>query len=101
MRAEGSAVAGSNDYTLVCDITVPAPASDDTPTVTVEWTFPSGDNVYAQSHTTGHHNYSSRLPLTPLAHDKQGDYTCNALYMVDGATSPTASKTYHVAVGEH
>ena len=101
VRAEGSAVAGSNEYTLVCDITVPAPASGATPTVTVQWTLPSGHNEHRQSSTTGHHNYYSTLPLTPLAHDKEGNYTCNAVYMVDGATSPTASNTYHVAVGEH
>ena len=101
MRAEGSAVAGSSDYTLVCDITIPASASGSIPIVTVIWTFPSGDNEYGQSSTTGHHNYSSRLPLTPLAHDKEGDYTCDAVYMVDGATSPTASNTYYATISEH
>ena len=99
MRAEGSAVAGSNDYTLVCDITIPS-VSDDTPTVTVQWTLPSGHN-YASVLTAGDYKYYSRLLLTPLTHDKEGDYTCDAVYMVDGATSSIASNTYHVAIGEH
>ena len=101
MRAEGSAVAGSTDYTLVCVITITEPVSGSTPIVTVKWTFPSGHDEHRQSSTTGHHNYHSRLPLTPLVHDKEGDYTCNAVYMVDGATSPTASNIYHVAISEH
>ena len=98
MRAEGSAVAGSNDYTLVCDITVPEPVSGATPIVTIMWTVPSGILWTEMAITFGDDNYYSRLPLTSLTHDDEGDYTCDAYYTLDGSRSPTASNTYHVTI---
>ena len=103
VKAERSAVAGSNDdYALVCDITIPPTVSDDMPSVTVMWTVPSGISWTEMAVAIGHHNYYSsyysRLPLTPLTHDDEGDYTCDAYYTLDGSRSPTASDTYHVTI---
>ena len=98
VRAEGSAVAGSNNYTLVCDITNIEPVSDDMPSITVMWIVPSGISLIEMAVAIGQHNFYSRLPLTPLTHDDGGDYTCDAYYTLDGTRSPTASNTYHVTI---
>ena len=98
VRAEGSAVAGSSDYTLVCDITITEPVSDDMPSVMVVWILASGSSRIHSAIKNGDHNYYSRLPLTPLTHDDEGDYTCDAYYTLDGSRSPAASDTYHVTI---
>ena len=75
VRSEGSAVAGSTDYSLVCDITIPS-LSDTPPSVT--WTLPSHTTQTGSAVASGVQSYVSRLPLTPLTHDDEGDYTCTA-----------------------
>ena len=95
VRSEGSAVAGSTDYSLVCDITIPS-LSDTPPSVT--WTLPSHTTQTGSAVASGGQSYVSRLPLTPLTHDDEGDYTCTAEYTENGATY-SASDTYHVTVG--
>ena len=45
---------------------------------------------------SGGQSYVSRLPLTPLTHDDEGDYTCTAEYIENGTYS--ASDTYHVTI---
>ena len=96
VRSEGSAVTGSTDYSLVCDITIPS-LSDTPPSVT--WTLPSHTTQTGSAVASGGQSYVSRLPLTPLTHDDEGDYTCTAEYIENGATS-SASDTYHVPVGK-
>ena len=96
VRSEGSAVAGSTDYSLVCDITIPS-LSDTPPSVT--WTLPSHTTQTGSAVASGGQSYVSRLPLTPLTHDDEGDYTCTAEYTENGATH-SANYTYHVTIGE-
>ena len=96
VRSEGSAVAGSTDYSLVCDITIPS-LSDTPPSVT--WTLPSHTTQTGSAVASGGQSYVSRLPLTPLTHDNEGDYTCTAEYTENGAIH-SGSDTYHVTVGE-
>ena len=95
VRAEGSAVAGSIDYTLVCDIMIPS-VSDDITTVTATWTVPFGEFWTETAIAGGDHIYSTTLPLNPLTHDDEGDYTCDAYYTVEEFRSPSSSITYHV-----
>ena len=95
VRSEGSAVAGSTDYSLVCDITFPS-LSDTPPSVT--WTLRSHTTQTGSAVASGGQSYVSRLPLTPLTHDDEGDYTCTAEYTENGTYS--ASDTYHVTIGE-
>ena len=89
-------MAGSTDYSLVCDITIPL-LSDTPPSVT--WTLPSHTTQTASAVASGGQNYVSRLPLTPLTHDDEGDYTCTADYIENGDTYST-SDTYHITIGE-
>ena len=96
VRSEGSAVAGSTDYSLVCDITIPS-LSDTPPSVT--WTLPSHTTQTGSAVASGGQSYVSRLPLTPLTHDDEGDYTCTAEYTENGDTY-SATAIYHVTVGE-
>ena len=96
VRSEGSAVAGSTDYSLVCDITISS-LSDTPPSVT--WTLPSHTTQTGSAVTSGGQSYVSRLPLTPLIHDDEGDYTCTAEYTENGVTY-SASETYHITVGK-
>ena len=95
VRSEGSAVAGSTDYSLLCDITTIPSLSDTSPSVT--WTLPSAATTETGATVaSGGQNYVSRLPLTPLSGDHEGEYTCTAHY---GALY-SASDTYTVDVGE-
>ena len=94
VRSEGSAVAGSTDYSLVCDVTTIPSLSDTPPSVT--WTLPSAATTETGATVaSGGQNYVSRLPLTPLTDDHEGEYTCTAQYTVNGATY-SASDTYTV-----
>ena len=93
VRSEGSAVAGSTDYSLVCDITIPS-LSDTPPSVT--WTLPSHTTQTGSAVASGGQSYVSRLPLTPLTHDDEGDYTCTAEYTENNRATSSASDTYHV-----
>ena len=95
VRSEVLTVAGSTDYSLVCDITIPS-LSDTPPSVT--WTLPSHTTQTGSAVASGGQSYVSRLPLTPLTHDDEGDYTCTAEYIEIGATY-LSSSTYLVTVG--
>ena len=95
VRSEGSAVAGSTDYSLVCDVTIPS-LSDTPPSVT--WTLPSHTTQTGSVVASGGQSYV-RLPLTPLTHDDEGDYTCTAEYTENGDTY-SASHTYHITLGK-
>ena len=44
---------------------------------------------------SGGQNYVSRLPLTPLTGDHEGEYICTAQYTLNGAMY-SASDTYTV-----
>ena len=84
-------MAGSTDYSLVCDITTIPSLSDTPPSVT--WTLPSAATTETGATVaSGGQNYVSRLPLTPLTGDHEGEYTCTTL---NGATY-SASDTYTV-----
>ena len=96
VRSEGSAVAGSTDYSLVCDITIPS-LSDTPPSVT--WTLPSHTTQTGSAVANGDQSYVNRLPRTLLTHDDEGDYTCTAEYTGNGDTY-SGTATYHVTVGE-
>ena len=96
VRSEGSAVAGSTDYSLVCDITIPS-LSDTPPSVT--WTLPSHTTQTGSAVASGDQSYVSRLPLTPLTHDDEGDYTCTAEYIENGDIY-SISNTYYVTLGK-
>ena len=95
MRDEGSAVAGSTNYTLICTITLPM-INDATPTV--EWTLPSSSLIVDEIISIGEKIYHTSLPLAPLTHEDEGDYTCSAYYTVGGVRSPTMRSSYHVTV---
>ena len=98
VRSEGSAVAGSTDYFLICEITTIPLLSDTSPSVT--WTLPSAATTEpGATVASGDQSYVSRLPLTPLTGDHEGEYTCTVQYTLNGATY-SASDTYTVDVGE-
>ena len=98
VRSEGSAVAGSTDYSLVCEITTIPSLSDTPPSVT--WTLPSAATTETGATVaSGGQSYVSRLPLTPLTCDHEGKYTCTAQDTLNGAMY-SASDTYTVDVGE-
>ena len=93
MRDEGSAVAGSTNYTLICTIKLPNDAMP-----TVEWTLPSSSLIVDETGSNGDNIYYTRLPLSPLTHEDEGNYTCSAYYTVGGVRSPTMRRDYHVTV---
>ena len=98
VRSEGSAVAGSTDYSLVCETTTIPSLSDTPPSVT--WRLPSAAaTVTGATVASRANNYVSRLPLTPLTYDHEGEYTCTAQYTVNGATY-SASISFTLDVGE-
>ena len=47
----------------------------------------NGDNIYY-----------TRLPLSSLTYEDEGEYTCSAYYTVGGVRSPTGTRDYHVTV---
>ena len=64
------------------------------------WTLPSAATTETGATVaSGGLNYVSRLPLTPLTGDHEGEYTCTAQYTLNGALY-SASDTYTVDVGE-
>ena len=97
VRSEGSAVASSIDYSLICDIITIPSLSDIPPSVT--WTLPSHTTHIGSAVASGAQRYISRLPLSPLTHDDEGDYTCDVEYRETGALYP-ASDIYYVSVGQ-
>ena len=105
MGYSGSALVGSTDYALFCNITIPL--STETIALLIvsgTWRYPSGrvqDLLVTETPTDGDDlKFFSRLSLSPLTHDDEGDYTCTAYYFADGVTSPTMSQTYHLIISE-
>ena len=94
MRDEGSAVAGSTNYTLICTITLPMINAE---MPTVEWTLPSS-SLIDETGSNGDNIYYTRLPLSPLTHEDEGEYTCSAYYTVAGVRAPTMERDYYVTV---
>ena len=90
LTAEGTAETGSNDYSLLCVITIPSTISNHA-TPAILWRLPSGTILSSDQDFT-------RLPFTPLTSQAEGNYTCTAYYTVGGVRSPEASKDYHVTV---
>ena len=91
-------MAGSTDYFIICEITTIPLLSDTSPSVT--WTLPSAATTEPGATVdSGGQSYVSRLPLTPLTGDHEGEYTCTVQYTLNGATY-SASDTYTVDVGE-
>ena len=102
MGYSGSAVNGSTDYVLFCNITI----SPSTAFLIVSgtWRYPSGrvqDFLVTEILTDGDDlKFFSRLSLSPLTHHDEGDYTCTAYYIVLEARSPMADQTYQVKISE-
>ena len=98
----GSALVGSTDYTLFCNITVPLSIAF--LIVSGTWRYPSGtvqDFRVTETPTDGDDlKFFSRLSLSPLNHDDEGDYTCTAYYTVLEARSPMTDQTYQVKISE-
>ena len=101
----GSAVVGSTDYALFCNITIPL----STGTIAIlivsgTWGYPSGtvqDFLVTKIPTdVDDLKFFSRLSLSPLNHDDEGDYTCTAYYTVGGVRSPMTDQTYQVKISE-
>ena len=101
----GSAVVGSTDYALFCNITIPL----STGTITIlivsgTWRYPSGtvqDFLVTKIPTdVDDLKFFSRLSLSPLNPDDEGDYTCTAYYTVGGVRSPMTDQTYQVKISE-
>ena len=90
MRAEGSAVAGSN-YSLFCEVTIPPFSGVSEPVVI--WTHPSGETQIAFGN-------SIQLLFSQLTSDDDGIYTCTAHYFVNGIASPQASSDYYITFSE-
>ena len=101
----GSAVVGSTDYALFCIITIPL-STGTIPLLKVSgaWRYPSGtvqDLLVTETPTDGDDlKFYSRLSLSPLTHDDEGDYTCTAYYTVLEARSPMTDQTYQVKISE-
>ena len=101
----GSAVNGSTDYALFCNITIsPSTGTISLLRVSGAWRYPSGrvqDFFVTEIPTDGDDlKFFSRLSLSPLTHDDEGDYTCTAYYTVLEARSPMADQTYQVKISE-
>ena len=91
VRAEGSAVAGS-DYSLFCDVTIPPLLGDissvSSPSVT--WTYPSGETL----------ENSVQLKFSPLSIDDEGTYNCTAYYFVGEVSSPSSTTLHHISISK-
>ena len=101
----GSAVVGSTDYVLFCNITIPlSTGTFSLLRVSGAWRYPSGrvqDLLVTEIPTDGDDlKFFSRLSLSPLTHDDEGDYTCTAYYFADGVRSPMTDQTYQVKISE-
>ena len=101
----GSALVGSTDYVLFCNITIPL----STGTIAFliisgAWRYPSGrvqDFPVTEIPTDGDdQKFFSRLSLSPLTHHDEGDYTCTAYYTLLEARSPMTDQTYQVKISE-
>ena len=101
----GSAVVGSTDYALFCNITIPlSTGTISLLIVSGAWRYPSGtvqDLLVTEIPTDGDDlKFFSRLSLSPLTHDDEGDYTCTAYYTAGGVRSPMTDQTYQVKISE-
>ena len=101
----GSALLGSTDYALFCNITIPlSTGTISLLIVSGAWRYPCGtvqDLLVTETPTDGDDlKFFSRLSLSPLTHDDEGDYTCTACYTVGGVRSPMADQTYQVKISE-
>ena len=101
----GSAVVGSTDYALFCNITIPL----STGTIAIlivsgTWRYPSGtvqDFLVTKIPTdVDDLKFFSQLSLSPLNPDDKGDYTCTAYYTVGGVRSSMTDQTYQVKISE-
>ena len=105
MGYSGSAVNGSTDYALFCNITIP-PSTGTISLLIVSgvWRYPSGSVQslpLIEISTDGDDlQFFSRLSLSPLNHNDEGDYTCTAYYTVGGVRSPMTDQTYQVKISE-
>ena len=103
MGYSGSAVIRSTDYVLFCNITI-SPSTGTIAFLIVHgaWRYPSGrvqDFRVTEIPTDGDDlKFFSRLSLSPLTHDDEGDYTCTAYYTVGGVRSPLTDQTYQVKI---
>ena len=101
----GSAVNGSTDYALFCNITI-SPSTGTIAFLIVRgaWRYPSGsvqDLLVTEIPTDGDDlKFFSRLSLSPLTHDDEGDYTCTAYYTADEVRSPMTDQTYQVKISK-
>ena len=105
MGHSGSAVNGSTDYVLFCTLTIPPLTGIIfTLRVNILWRYPSGkvqNFPRTEIPTDGDDlKFYSRLSLSPLTHDDEGDYTCTAYYTVVGVRSPMTDQTYQVMISE-
>ena len=101
----GSAVVGSTDYVLFCNITIPlSTGTISLLIVSGAWRYPSGsvqDLLVTEIPTDGDDlKFFSRLSLSPLTHHDAGDCTCTVYYTVLEARSPMTDQTYQVKISE-
>ena len=102
----GSALVGSTDYALFCNITIPLSTGTIIAFLIVSgaWRYPCGtvqDLLVTETPTDGDDlKFFSQLSLSPLNPDDEGDYTCTAYYTVGGVRSPMTDQTYQVKISE-
>ena len=76
-------------YTLICTVTLSHRARDSS--VSIQWQGPSTDDQPTVDRITEHELLTNELVLDPLTLAHGGDYTCTAVYTVDGHTATVMS----------
>ena len=76
-------------FTLTCTVTLSHRARDSS--VSIQWQGPSTDDQPTVDRITEHELLTNEFILGPLTLAHGGDYTCTAVYTVDGHTATVRS----------
>ena len=81
-------------FTLTCTVTLSHRVSDSS--VSIQWQGPSTDDQPTVDRITEHELLTNELTLDPLTLAHGGDYTCTAVYTVDGHAATVRSRVESV-----
>ena len=85
-------------FTLTCTVTLSHRATDSS--VSIQWQGPSIDDQPTVERVIEHEVLTNELILDPLTLAHGGDYTCTAVYTVDGHTATVRSVESVVPISE-
>ena len=81
-------------FTLACTVTLSHRVRDSS--VSIQWQGPSTDDQPTVDRVIEHEVLTNELILDPLTLAHGGDYTCTAVYTVDGHTATVRSRVESV-----